>query len=288
MNEIGWEDLKAQFFADRPRDVDGVANRSSAYYRNKLFMMILSRFEFLGIPENWELDYFTEHLFGAGYIAIVDTSVGVVPLKCGFSGINIYEEPTDIIIANPVLGNIERKIGENGALVRIQYNYTGVYELINRYATLLAMCDSSIAVNLMNTKLAYVFGAANKAQAQTLKKLFDDINQGKPAVFTSSDNAALMKELMFSMPAKQNYIAGDVADLKRTIMNEFLTEIGLNNANTDKKERLNTDEVNANNEELLSNVSHWLDNINEGFSVANRLFDLQLDVKLRNFDREGG
>ena len=150
------------------------------------------------------------------------------------------------------------------------------------------MCDSSIAVNLMNTKLAYVFGAANKAQAQTLKKLFDDINQGKPAVFTSSDNAALMKELMFSMPAKQKYIAGDVADLKRTIMNEFLTEIGLNNANTDKKERLNTDEVNANNEELLSNVSHWLDNINEGFTVANRLFNLQLDVKLRNFDREGG
>lgn len=281
---IPFQDLLNQFFARKPKDVDGVANTSAMYYRMKLLKLILQRFKFEGLPETWDSDYFLEHLFLDGVICITDTSAGVLALKTGVTGVGIFDQPTECIIVNPVLGQMRRTINEDCALVKIQLDYQGVGWILNRYSTMLAMCDSSIAVNLLNTKATFVFGATSKAQAETFKAIFDKISMGEPAVFTSENNTTLIKEQMFTMPAKENFIADDVQLLKRKIINEFLTDIGISNANTDKRERLVTDEVNANNDEIVANIWHWYDNINEGLNKANELFGLNLSCKIRKYE----
>ena len=280
--QIPFQDLVHQFFAKKPKDVDGVANTSTIYYREYLLKKILSRFEFDGLPSYWDMDYFLEVLFLDGKICITDTAAGVLPLRCGTTGIGIFEQPTECQIANPVLGNLRRTIDVDCALIKLQYNYAGCGWLINRYATMLAMCDSSVATNLMNTKVTYVFKASSKAQSDTMKKMYDDITCGKPAVFVG-ENGAINEENMFVMPAKQNFIAEDVQILKRKIINEFLTEIGINNTNQDKRERLTDDEVNANNDEVYANIQHWFDNISDGIDRANKLYNLSLSVKIREF-----
>lgn len=279
---IPFQDLLGNFFARRPKDVDGVANNSTIYYREFLLKKILSRFEFDGIPREWDLDYFLKVLFLEGHICISDTGMGVIPLRCGLSGIGVFEQPTTAVIANPVLGNFNKTLGVDCEVLRLQYNYAGVGWIINRYAVLLAMCDSAVAVNLMNTKATYVFKASSKAQAETMKKMYDDITQGKPAVFVG-ENGALNDENVFVMPAKQNFISDDVQLLKRKIINEFLTEIGINNTNLDKRERLTDDEVNANNDEVLANIQHWYDNLSDGVTRINQMFNLNLSVKIREF-----
>lgn len=280
--QIPFQDLIHQFFAKKPKDVDGVANTSTVYYREYLLKKILSRFEFDGIPSYWDMDYFLEVLFLDGKICITDTAAGVLPLRCGITGIGIFEQPTECQIANPVLGNFRRTIDVDCALIKLQYNYSGCGWLINRYATMLAMCDSSVATNLMNTKVTYVFKATSKAQAETMKKMYDEITCGNPAVFVG-ENGAINEENVFVMPAKQNYIAEDVQILKRKIINEFLTEIGINNTNQDKRERLTDDEVNANNDEVYANIQHWFDNISDGINRANKLYNLGLSVQVREF-----
>lgn len=285
MKNIPFSDLLDNFFARRPKDVDGVANTSAMFYRAKLLRLILQRFDFQNIPDTWELDYFLTHLFTDGTICVTDTSAGVLALKCGLTGIGIFEQPTECIIANPVLGNFRRTIGEDCEIIRIQYDYMGVGWIIERYSTLLAMCDSGIAVNLLNTKATFVFGATSKQQAETFKALYDKITMGEPAVFTTTDNAGLMKEQMFTMPAKENYIADDIQLLKRKIINEFLTDIGINNTNLDKRERLTNDEVNANNDEVLANIQHWYDNINEGITKVNKMFGLDISCNIRKYGR---
>ena len=279
-------DLLRNFFARRPKDVDGVANTSSLYYRNKLFRLFLQRYEIGNMPKTWEFDYFNEHLFLDGVIGVTDTSAGILALKCGLTGIGIFEQPTEAIIANPVLGNFRRTIGEDCEIIKLQYDYKGVGWILDRYSALLAMCDSGIAVNLMNTKVPYIFGATSKAQSETYKALYDDVSQGKPAVFTSNNTVGNLKENMFVMPAKQNFIADDVQLLKRKIVNEFLTDIGINNTNLDKRERLTDDEVNANNDEVLANISHWYDNISDGIKRVNKRYNLNLECNIREYGRE--
>lgn len=284
---IPFSDLLREYFARKPKEVDGVANTSAAYYRQKLLRLIIQRFKWENIPSNWEYDYFIMHLFLDGVIGITDTSAGILALKCGLTGIGIYEQPTEMIFANPVLGNFRRTIGEDGEYIKIQYDFHGVGWILDRYSALLAMCDSGIAVNLMNTKMTYVFGANSKTQAETFKALYDDITMGKPAVFTNTSNAGMMKEQLFTMPAKENFIADDIQLLKRKIVNEFLTDIGINNTNLDKRERLTDDEVNANNDEVLANIWHWYDNINDGISKVNKLYDLNLKCSIRKYSEEG-
>lgn len=284
--EIPFSDLLRNFFARKPKEVDGVANTSAMYYRAKLFRLLIQRFQFDNIPETWEYDYFLEHLFLDGAICVTDTSAGILPLKCGLTGIGIFEQPTEVIIANPVLGNFRRTIGEDCEIIKLQYDYHGAGWILERYSALLAMCDSSVAVNLMNTKITWVFGATSKTQAETFKAIYDDVTQGKPAVFTSNENIGNLKENMFVMPAKQNFIADDVQLLKRKILNEFLTDIGINNTNLDKRERLTDDEVNANNDEVLANISHWYDNISDGIKRVNKRYSLDIKLSIREYGKE--
>lgn len=113
-----------------------------------------------------------------------------------------------------------------------------------------------------------------------MKLMYDEISKGSPAVFVKGDQ--INAEQIYYNHVKENFIAGEVQILKRKIMSEFLTEIGINNANTDKKERLITDEANANNNEIQLNAGYWLDNIKEGLDKANNMFGLNLSVELKN------
>lgn len=278
--QIPYNDLLRDFFARKPSDVDGVLNTSAYYYRLYLLKKLFGRFGFVGVPEGWDIDYMIETLFMEGFFVVCDTQAGVLPLKCGLTGINVFQKPTTAVIANPVLGNFEKIIDVDCVICQLQPNFEGVYPMINRYATMLAMCDSSIAVNLMNTKTAHIFGASNKAQAETYKKMYDEISCGRPAVFIKD---GLSDENFFTMPVKQYFIADDVQTLKRKIINEFLTEIGINNTNLDKRERLTDNEVEANDQEVIANIQCWIDNVSLGINKINQMFDLNLGFIVRDF-----
>ena len=279
-NNVPVRDLVRDFFARKPSDVDGVMNTSAYYYRIYLLKKLFGRFTFENIPEGWDEDYMLETLLMEGFFCVTDTEAGILPLKCGLSGINVFQKPTTVVVANPVLGNFERTIDVNCVVVQLQPNYEGVYPLINRYATMLAMCDSSIAVNLMNTKCSFVFGATNKAQAETFKQMYDKIACGEPAVFMKD---GLNEENFFLIPAKNNFIANDVQMLKRKIIDEFLTEIGINNTNLDKRERLTDNEVEANDQEVVANIQCWIDNITWGIKKVNQMFGLNITFVIRDF-----
>ena len=260
-------------------------------YREWCLKKLFGALDFSGVPKSWDYDYMLTHLFIDGYIAITDTSIGVIPLRCGVTGINVFDHPTRALFANPVLGTFERELygdnpAESCALVKLQYDYRGVMPLIERYAAMLALCDSSIAVNLRNSKVSFIGFIAGKQRAATMERLYQEIDNGKPAVFVKKDD--ITKDDIYYNHVKETYIANDVQLLKQSIKNDFLTEVGLNNANTDKRERLIVDEVNANNDEVKANVQHWLDSITEGLKRANKLFGLNLSVSLRKFDGERG
>ena len=175
--DIPYDDLKRQYLSIAPKEVEGQWNAANIYYRQWMLKKILSRFELEGAPDFWDMQYFWTHLFLDGTISILDTTLGVIPLRCGYAGINAWDRPTTIIIANHVLGSFERKIGKDGALIHLQYDYTGVAPILNRYSELLASVDSALAVNLMNTKAAFIGFVDDKAMAETIKKMYDCLSR---------------------------------------------------------------------------------------------------------------
>lgn len=261
------------------------------FFSRYLLQRVLSVLKF-GIPETWDLGYFLYTLFCWGWIAILKTAkFGVIPQECGLSGYNIFYQPSEVIIANPLLPGVEKlKIGKNAALIRLQPNYASILDLVGFYANMMALTAEAAGVNILNSKFAYVFGAKNKAAAESFKKMFDQIASGEPAVVIdkslyNEDGSRAWDT--FSQNLGSNYIAGDLLNDLRTWEMRFDNEIGIPNANTQKRERLITDEVNSNNFETRSRVDLWIDTIRAGMKTANELFpDLNLSVDWRDDLRE--
>lgn len=288
----GYHQLLAQFLTPRPADVDGLNNSSYFFYKKQLYLKLFSVFSFNNIPEQWNIDYLRNILFPQGFICIANTPAGVLPLQGGYSGINAFNMPTKINIANPVLGSFTCDIGTNGELLYYNYfadSFISVDPLIKRYAVLLASCDGTLNTSLINSRIAHIFIGNTDAEVETYKKIYDDVSNGKPAVFLKKPTGAQIVETNDEfLNVKNTYIGNDVLLTKRTIMNEFLTEIGINNANTDKRERLISDEVNANNSETLALVSLWLDTMNNCFKRINNTFNLNISVSFNPNVVRGG
>lgn len=262
------------------------------YYTRYLFKKLVSVFDFEGLPESWARNYWEYVLFGRGYLAVLSTPrYGVIPQKCTLSGRNIFYQPRTALIANPLLGSEtqEREIGIDCEIVKLQPDYSSPLDIVHVYADLMALCMETAGINLLNSKLAYVFAAGSKTQAESFKKLYDQIASGQPAVFLDKQ---LMNEDgsrnwdVFFQNLKQNYVAGDILNDLGKIEQRFCTAVGIPNANTEKRERLITDEVQMNNAETESLANLWLSTMRGDLERVNEMFGLNISVDYR-FE-EGG
>lgn len=260
------------------------------YYIRYLVQKVISVFEFSGIPDEWALNYFQYVLVCRGYVGILKTDkYGVIPQECGLGGFNIFYQPHFITVANPLLPGIKQPIiGEGCEVIKMQPDYGGVMDLVNTYADLMALCLESAGVNLLNSKLAFTFAAGNKTQAESFKKMYDRLASGEPAVFIDknlfNEDGSRNWDVFFQN-LKQNYVTSDILNDMKTLEDQFNTAVGIPNANTQKRERLITDEVNANNVDTEAKISLWIETIRRDMARVNDMFGLDLGVKYRYAER---
>jgi hypothetical protein len=189
------------------------------------------------------------------------------------------------MITNPLLKEtITANIGTDCAIIKLQPDYSSIMDIVGYYADQLALAAEALGMNLVNVKTGVVFGAENKAQAESYKKMYDRLGDGNPAVFIDKnllDDTGKPKWFPFVQNMKEQYITPEILSDMRKIEAMFDTEIGIPNANTDKKERLITDEVNANNVETATRCELWLEEIRKGLTKANEKYNLKLAVDWR-------
>lgn len=269
-----------------PSTVHASNTALSAFFQRYLMLKLFSRYDFT-LPEEWDYDYFRYVLFTIGFIGVMQTDkYGVICQHGTASGYNVYYRPSRLLVSNPALRRTyDLRIGEDCEIIKLSPDWRGAYDLIQLYADQMAVCMESFGVNAINSKFAFVFAADNKNMAETMKKMFDQIGSGNPAAFVWDkqlfDEEGNPRWQLFVNNLKQNYVGNDLLQSLTTIEHKFNTLIGFNNANTDKKERLNSDEVNANNEEVRSLSSLWLEEITDSMKKVNDMFGLNLSVKLR-------
>ena len=258
----------------------------SWYIKRYLIQKIISVFKFEGIPESWAKDYFLYTLFVFGYCAVINTNkYGIIPQHCTLSGYDIFYRPNRAIITNPLFSKtIEARIGTDCELVRMSPDWCGVWDIVEYYADLMALTSETIAVNLINSKFSYVFAAEDKASAESLKKLYDQIASGEPAAF--ADKKLFMEDGepawdTFVQNLKQNYIAGDLLEDLAKIDSRFNTEIGIPNVNIAKSSGVGEAEVMANNIDTHSKAALWLETIRDSLEKVNEMFGLNISVSLR-------
>lgn len=277
-----------KYLTPNPKDVEGLNNSSYFFYREQLLMKIMGMYRFSNVPEHWDIAYLKAHLIQDGIVCVTEKNGVVWPLQTGIAGINVYNQPTECIIANPILGSFRKTIGEDCVLLnllRINDYYYTYNRLLTRYALLLAQVDGSLNTTLINSRTNIVFECDTNAEVKSAQKIYDDVSMGKPAIFYNKSGGELPKNHLINN-VKQTYIGQELLDTKRTIMNEFLTEVGINNVNSEKRERLITDEANANNDEINVSIDMIIEHLQECLDKANAMFGLNVKVEKRESEKE--
>lgn len=271
----------------QPANMHVLNTRTGRFYQRYLLKKALAVFNWK-LPEWWDENYFLYVLYCRGYVAIFDTpEFGVIPQQCGLQGYNVFYRPTNVIIANPLLNIKNRAIDKDCVLMQLQPDYMGVLDLCGHYAEKMALASSAINQNLWSAKIATVFFAGNDAEQQSIKKAYDRMSDGDPMVVVHKnlrDENGNLKYEVFNRDVKQSYIVSDlIADLRK-IEAEFDTRVGIPNANTDKRERLITDEVNANNVETTILSDMWMDSIQDAIKKVRDMFGLEISCERRYED----
>ena len=257
----------------------------TSYFTKYLLQKAMSPFKWT-TPKHWDKNYMLYVLYCFGYFAVINTDkFGIIPQACGLQGYGVMYQPTNAVISNPLLtGILTPRIGVDTEIVRLQPDYSGVMDIVGYYSDLMALTAEAAGMNLVNSKLSYVFFGGNKKVAETFKKLYDRIASGEVASVIDksvlADDGSVPWEL-FDTNVGNNYLVDKLLGDLRKIELMFDSDIGIPNSNTEKKERLTDDEVNINNFETISKCALWLELLQEQCVKVNDMFDIGLGVDWR-------
>lgn len=258
-----------------PSTMHASNNALTVYFARYLTQKAVSVFEWT-IPEEWGRDYMLYALYLFGHVALVKTNeYGIIPQACTLSGYDVFYRPTRVLIGNPLIREKEYRLHSQAELLKLTPDYGGIYDKILYYASMMSLIAEDAGVNLVNSKLSFVFAPTSKSAAEAYKKMFDSIGSGEPASFVDrklfhDDGSPAWAE--FTQNLQQNYITDRLLVDLRRIENDFCTDVGIPNTNTQKAERMVVDEVNANNIETSATAELWLDTMHRCIDDIERTF----------------
>lgn len=276
-----------------------IKNNSAAYWFwvRALYQRLCSTIEF-NLPNDWNRarDYFEACLFCFGYLAVFeDDKFGTVFQNCTLSGYDFYYQPSKAIVTNPLLPrSLELEIGKDTELIRLTNDYAGVLEIVRYYAEKLATLDGAINMNIINSKFGYMLVGKSKPASEAIKMAFDKMNRGEPLVVVDkSVFSGLGEDSPFEFIDRSNigtsYFTDKLLQDAKTLLDSFDTEIGIKvNSAPDKKERLITQELEANQADASSRVSLWDECLGNSIKAVNKRFGLNISYKFRFLDGNDG
>lgn len=262
---------------------DTETGRRSAFWFSRLCDMVVSLFEWKGLPDTVNRDYLEHVLMTEGSIIWLNDSEGNLrALRGARFGFDPYGFPTNATIANPVLGTLTADIGKNAVWMRNNRYAKPTIPVIRAFAIQLALIDVDFKVNLDNLKTTVLFKVTNDGQARKLKEIYKKVIDGEPAIINASTDDWFNDDDITVFSQDVRYLCDKLLADRRTVLNDFLSQFGVNNIVVEKKERLVTGEVSGNDQELAIMASYWLDTRIEAVDKINAMFGTAISVSLKS------
>lgn len=257
---------------------------------DKYSLLALNIFKWDNLPPMMESRHIERALFTNGQaVFFKDPDLGLICLPSSEGGRpNIYNESKVVIATSfgssyckyvSVDNNLKDLYGDDVDYVtgvRIKNNDLNVPTIhyVNDYARKMYEVELAINLNVEQQKFPY-FISTDPNTELTLKKMFNKIREGEPAIFANK-NFDMEKLQVFDL--KVPYVVDKLNEYKFELEREILTFFGLNN-NYEKKERLLVDEVNSNNDYISRNVELMYKCRKEACEWINKTYGLNVTVE---------
>lgn len=249
------------------------------YYSN----LALNRFRWENLPEGLTSRNIETQLFNSGQAFFTkDPEYGYICLRCSAKGFDLYGDPTEVDVYG--LGYHKDFPVDDGILIRENdMCYAPLMHLLH-YMDVATTVDDTVMMNLQQQKFPVIFTKTSNTELsvqQFQENIFNtyfpvqivDKNMEK-ALGTGTGTIDTVKALNTGVP----FLLDKLQDFKHDKESELYTFLGLNNANTDKKERLITSEVDANNGQIMMSLDTAFKNRQKACEEINRKYGLNIKV----------
>ena len=269
-----------------PLTFEGLYNHYFKYLLSLFFELI----KFDNVPDTISQEYLKLCIYCFGKVTFFKDDNGtLLALNASPSKIeDVYYVPSGMIVSNPRLSRsydltrgVDCEVVYCMSLDRYPASIMsgGVWQLINKTATMLADNDISINVAQKNTRLINVLGADDSIAVATINDIMRKMYAGQP--FTAVQTRYL--NTLQSVPVQTNVNNQQIVqliELKQYILSHFYECIGLTTHDNMKKERLITAEIADNQDLVLYNIQNIYNSIAEGIERVNKMFGTDIQVSI--------
>lgn len=292
-----WYNYGGQYGFTAPMYGDNLPEAALDYWTRSLFQRMTALININGAPaypENpytWDIDALKYQLFMLGFAVVFNSKTyGVVPQPGTLSGYGLQYQPTHAVIATPYF-QFDRPIiiGKECELIKLTPDYTGIFDIVAKYATELREIDISLKSAARNTRLGYTMVADSDSSARTLKNVRQKIINGDDAIIDQKlirkkkNDETELPWYQFDRDIKQSYIVNDLLEARRTVLVDFYKEIGVRMLDN-KKERMITNEVNAQEAETFIRSEVWAETLKTSVEKVNDMFGTNLNIEINKPD----
>lgn len=274
LNTFKYELLSAKSIAKTLND------RIYTDYYIRLMLIARSLFKWNNLPNGLDEKWIERYLFNDGScIFYHDPELGFMVAGTGYNGqLNVYNEPTRLLPIAPhyVYTGEQLMNNKNAVIIRNNDDMVPTAPTIQLYAMKIANIDRTIDTNVIAQKMPLIIKCSNK-QLATLKQVIRQRDDNEVAIFGDKNlDTDEIKILNTEAP-----IVFDKLEIqKHMVYNECMTFLGVNNANMDKRERVVTDEVSANDQQVKANEDVMLKARQRACDLINDIFGAQLKDKV--------
>lgn len=259
-----------------------------SYWKNTLFEYCTRLFNVRGLPQDFMERQFKAILLLDGKLgATNDTNGNFAFGRASLYGVTHYADEYSSMLVNLVTEVIDcvdfRKNG-NAVLVRNNALMNGLRQKIWLYATILAHCDLTLKVGTVNQRDSRLYEAITEGNKQGIEDFLKKRENGKQSALVNTGFSLVRIDEPNTGSKLQ---LTDVMELRGKLLSQFLEDIGVRRRDT-KKERLITDEVQADTELLTLNLTDMYDYWRSGANEINALWGFNVKVTSNVNLKKGG
>ena len=239
----------------------------------------VTMFDYTGLPDTVPAEIMERYLQCYGYVAFIKHEGNFYIVNGALGGEpNIYNEPTQITVSNPVLGSKTFNIDDDCIIISNDYMKTGLLPIYNRYCYLMVENDITMVQANTNQRIANIITANDDPTRESAELYLKKIEEGKTGVIM--DNKLFDSLKVFTNNPTNNVHLMDLVQYQQYLKASLYNEIGLNSNYNMKKERLISGELEQNADILYPLVDGMLECRQAGIKKVNEMFDLNITVNL--------
>lgn len=254
-------------------------NQTFLMWYNYLKLIAVNRMKWTNLPETCDPRWLELMLVERGYTLFFhDEIMGFLTLPCTIGGgYNVYNIPVD---RRAFAANGYNAVRRDYDSVIIYNNYMHIPDemIIRNYAYRLYITSRAIDVNIQQQKFPYIATMPEEMRLSYENFIMKyEGNQHILMVDKSFDT-----DTFKVFPTQVPFVADKLEVEQHQILNQFLTFMGVENSNQDKRERLVANEVGSNGGNIEIARQFPLNARKQAVDEINSMFGLNLNVEFNS------